>query len=83
MTIPVPTFVRIEYWNPDRADWVVGHAGMNLLNPQRYVEQVLQNSRRKSEEAERKGGVVKPVIIARAIDKDTDIIYQPEEADLL
>lgn len=37
MTFDVPTFCRIEYWSPTTQDWTVGHAGTNLLNPQRYV----------------------------------------------
>lgn len=37
MPIPVPTLCRIEYWNPDRGDWGVGHSGINLLDPATYV----------------------------------------------
>jgi hypothetical protein len=36
MTIPVPEFCRIEYLTPN--GWTVGHAGLNLMNPQRYVK---------------------------------------------
>lgn len=32
-----PTFVRIEYWSPILGDWDIGHAGINLMNPERYV----------------------------------------------
>lgn len=32
-----PTFCRIEYWNPTSATWVVGHSGINLVNPALYV----------------------------------------------
>lgn len=35
-----PTFVRIEYWNPMTADWEVGHAGINLMNPAAYVKKL-------------------------------------------
>jgi len=34
----VPTLCRIEYLTPD--GWKVGHAGMNLLHPERYVERL-------------------------------------------
>lgn len=40
MGIPVPTLVRIEYWSPTRADWVVGHASWNLLNPALYIQKL-------------------------------------------
>lgn len=42
MTLDFPTFVRIEYWNPVRQDWVTGHAGMNLMNPARYVQKLAE-----------------------------------------
>ena len=32
-----PTFVRIDYWDPQSADWTVGHGGINLMNPAKYV----------------------------------------------
>lgn len=35
-----PTFCRIEYWNPVLAEWVVGHAGINLINPAEYVRKL-------------------------------------------
>lgn len=40
MTIPVPVFVQIQYWSPIAADWWVGHAGINLIDPQKYIEGV-------------------------------------------
>ena len=36
-----PTLVRIEYWSPSHRDWVVGHAGINLVNPSRYVQKLM------------------------------------------
>lgn len=39
MTAPTPTLVRLEYLTPD--GWVCGHAGINLLDPQRYVDRLL------------------------------------------
>ena len=35
-----PTFCRIEYWNHLTADWQVGHSGINLMNPARYVQEL-------------------------------------------
>ena len=35
-----PTFVQIEYWSPTASDWVVGHAGINLMNPAAYVSKL-------------------------------------------
>ena len=35
-----PTFVRLEYLNPD-GTWWVAHAGINLLNPRLYLEKLL------------------------------------------
>lgn len=37
MSIPVPEFCRVEYWSPAKTDWTVGHAGINLMNPEKYV----------------------------------------------
>lgn len=37
---PAPTFSKLEYWNPETRQWVVGHAGINLLYPRRYVERL-------------------------------------------
>lgn len=31
-------FCRLEYLTPD--GWVIGHAGVNLLHPERYVERL-------------------------------------------
>lgn len=38
--IDKPTFCRIEYWNPMTADWEVGHAGINLMDPATYVKKL-------------------------------------------
>lgn len=35
----MPTLVRLEYLTP--RGWVVGHAGIALLDPQRYVDRLL------------------------------------------
>jgi hypothetical protein len=37
VTTPVPTFCRLELWNPAKTDWSVAHAGIALLHPERYV----------------------------------------------
>lgn len=37
MTYDVPTFVAVQYWNAEAGEWVNGHAGLSLMNPQRYV----------------------------------------------
>lgn len=34
--IPVPTFGRLEYLGRD--GWSTGHAGISLLDPQKYVD---------------------------------------------
>lgn len=69
MTIPVPTFVAVEYWSAERAEWWVGHAGLNLMNPEKYVTGVTQKGK----------------MIARAVEKDTGQIFWPKGygADLL
>ena len=69
MTFDVPTFVRIEYWSSARADWWVGHAGINLMNPEKYVTGVTDKGQ----------------MIARAVVVDTDEIIYPKGygADLL
>jgi hypothetical protein len=36
--VPVPTFCKLEYLTTN--GWVVGHAGVNLLHPQRYIERL-------------------------------------------
>lgn len=38
--VPVPTFCRLEYWSPATQKWSVGHAGIALLHPRRYVERL-------------------------------------------
>lgn len=43
MSIPRPTFVRIEYHN--QHGWWTGHAGMNLMDPRAYVEGCVANGR--------------------------------------
>lgn len=35
-----PTFCRIEYWNQNTGEWVVAHAGINLLKPDVYVQKL-------------------------------------------
>lgn len=35
-----PTFVRIEYWNPLKASWGVGHSGLRLMNPAAYMKKL-------------------------------------------
>lgn len=35
-----PTFVQLEYWDPAKEEWTIGHAGLNLLHPRRYVERL-------------------------------------------
>lgn len=35
-----PVLVRIDYWNPMIRDWAVGHAGINLLDPEAYVHKL-------------------------------------------
>ena len=62
MTYPVPEFVRIEYWNHAKGDWVKGHAGINLMDPQKYVQKVTDNGK----------------AIARAIVVDTGEVMYPE-----
>jgi len=42
VSIPVPEFVRVEYWSAEKADWSVGHAGLNLMNPEKYVTKVTE-----------------------------------------
>jgi hypothetical protein len=39
----VPTLCRLEYLTP--SGWVVGHAGMNLLDPGRYVERLATHNK--------------------------------------
>lgn len=36
----MPSFCRLEVWNVASGDWVVAHAGIALLHPQRYVERL-------------------------------------------
>jgi hypothetical protein len=38
MSVAVPTLCRLEYLT--RQGWVVGHAAVNLLSPERYVERL-------------------------------------------
>lgn len=38
-----PTLCRIEYWYPGASDWKVGHSGVNLLNPAKYVKKLGEN----------------------------------------
>lgn len=43
--IPVPEFVRLEQWSPKKKEWVVLHAGVNLLHPDKYVERYEKNGK--------------------------------------
>lgn len=43
MTIPKPYFCRLEYYTPE--GWKTGHAGIALLNPQRYVERLEERNK--------------------------------------
>lgn len=36
----MPTFTKIEYWNELTANWEVGHNGINLINPAKYIEKL-------------------------------------------
>lgn len=38
-----PTFCKLEYLTPD--GWVVGHSGINLIHPRRYVERLAKNGK--------------------------------------
>lgn len=68
MTYPVPEFVRIEYWSATKGDWVKGHAGLNLLDPQKYVQKVTDSGK----------------AIARAVVVDTgEVMYPKGGWDLL
>lgn len=77
MTIPVPTFCRIEYWNAEVGEWHVGHAGTNLMDPEKYATKLGQTQRN------RQGVITKNGTIARVIDVDAGIEYYTEGADLL
>jgi len=68
VTIPVPTFCRIEYWNSAAADWSVGHAGANLMNPATYVQKLA------------KRGTIARIV---AIDTEEVFYFTGEGADLL
>lgn len=41
--IPVPSLCRLEYLTPE--GWVVGHAGVSLLNPAKYVERLAERGK--------------------------------------
>lgn len=43
MTIEKPQFCRLEYLN--QHGWWVGHSGINLLHPERYVERLAANGK--------------------------------------
>ena len=36
----MPTFVRVEYWSASRSDWKTGHYGINLMDPETYVQKL-------------------------------------------
>jgi len=69
VTIERPTYVRIEYWSAEKADWWVGHGGMQLMNPEKYITGVTDKGK----------------IIARAVVVDTGEVIYPTGygADLL
>lgn len=77
MTYPVPTFCQIEYWNAGASEWRVGHAGTNLMDPQRYATKLGQTQQN------RQGVITKKGTITRIIDKDTGQVWYSEGADLL
>lgn len=37
-----PTLVRMEYWNETERCWRVGHSGINLMDPQKYVDKMME-----------------------------------------
>lgn len=41
----LPTFTRLEYWDPATGAWTLGHAGINLLHPDRYVQRLASNGK--------------------------------------
>jgi len=45
VTYDVPAFVRLEAWSESKKEWVVQHAGINLLHPQRYAERYAANGK--------------------------------------
>lgn len=69
MTFDVPNFVRIEFWSSVEREWRTSHAGLNLMNPEKYVTGVTKRGQ----------------IIARAVIIDTGEIIYPTGygADLL
>lgn len=38
-----PTFVRLEYWHHLTQSWEVGHHGINLMDPAKYVDKLAKN----------------------------------------
>lgn len=43
MTVPAPELCRLEYLT--RKGWVVGHAAISLLHPEKYVERLEANGK--------------------------------------
>jgi hypothetical protein len=43
VSTPVPTLCRLEYLTPN--GWTVGHHGVNLLHPERYVERLAERGK--------------------------------------
>lgn len=39
------TLTRLEYWDARLGDWVVGHAGVGLLHPERYSQRLAANGK--------------------------------------
>lgn len=83
MSIPQPTFVKLQYFAVESGEWWTGHNGINLMDPQAYVDGALENNRKQREAKERKGLDPGPVIMARAIVVDTGEEIYPEGGDLL
>ena len=78
-----PIFVRLEYWSPTGERWWVGHKGVNLMDPQGYVQGAVENNRARRAQQERLGHKIEPPMVMRAVDVETGDIYYPEGGDLL
>ena len=42
---PAPELCRLEYWNPEKGEWEIGHHGVSLLYPHRYPERLKANGK--------------------------------------
>lgn len=38
-------FCKLEYWNPSTGEWEIGHAGVNLVHPDRYPDRLWKNGK--------------------------------------